>query len=193
MLRADTLQADGDRALCYCDKPAISIDDAALVETMVTISESFEAYGHRRMQAAPRHSGFVVDHKKIRRLTRAHDLQPRQRRRQIAATDGDYDLPIFQNLAKDIILDGPSQLRVADITYVGITTGFAYVAVILDAWSRKVVGYAIGRSIDVRLTLAALRSAIERRRPPPGCTHHTGRGRRVWSRWIDGALRQPLR
>ena len=60
--------------------------------------------------------------------------------------------------------------------YVAIQAGFVYVAVILDAWSRKVVGYAIARSIDVRLTLAALRSAIDKRRPPPGCVHHTDRG-----------------
>ena len=73
-------------------------------------------------------------------------------------------------------VDGPNQLWVADITYVAIVEGFAYVAVILDAWSRRVVGYAISRSIDVRLTLAALNAAIERRKPPPGCVHHTDRG-----------------
>ena len=84
--------------------------------------------------------------------------------------------------------DGPNQLWVADITYVAIQAGFVYVAVILDAWSRKVVGYAIGRSIDVRLTLAALRSAIEKRRPPPGCVHHTDRG----SQYAAGRYRQAL-
>jgi putative transposase len=71
---------------------------------------------------------------------------------------------------------GPNELWVADITYIAIATGFVYLAVILDAWSRRVVGYAIGRSIDVRLTLAALRAAIEVRRPPPGCIHHSDRG-----------------
>lgn len=156
----------------YYDKPAISIDDTALVETMAMISESFEAYGYRRVQAALRHRGLVVNHKKIRRLMREHDLQPRRRRRYIATTDGDHDLPIFPNLAKDMVPDGPNQLWVADITYVAITVGFVYVAVILDAWSRKVVGYAIGRSIDVRLTLAALRSAIESRHPA-ACTTRT--------------------
>ena len=73
-------------------------------------------------------------------------------------------------------VDGPNQLWVADITYVAIVDGFVYVAVILDAWSRRVVGYAMSRSIDVRLTLAALNAAIERRKPPPGCVHHTDRG-----------------
>ncbi|WP_314963978.1 DDE-type integrase/transposase/recombinase [Bradyrhizobium cosmicum] len=68
------------------------------------------------------------------------------------------------------------QLWVADITYVAIAGGFVYVAVILDAWSRRVVGYAISRSIDARLTLAALAAAIEGRKPPPGCVHHSDRG-----------------
>ena len=172
----------------YYDKPAISIDDTALVETMVMISDSFEAYGYRRMQAALRHRGFVVNHKKIRRLMRDHDLQPRRRRRYVATTDGDHDLPIFPNLAKNMVPDAPNQLWVADLTYVAIQAGFVYVAVILDAWSRKVVGYAIARSIDVRLTLAALRSAIDKRRPPPGCVHHTDRG----SQYAAGHYRQAL-
>lgn len=172
----------------YYDKPAIGIDDTALVQTMVAISDSFEAYGYRRMQVALRHRGFVVNHKKIRRLMREHGLQPRRRRRYVATTDGDHELPIFPNLAKHIVPDGPNQLWVADITYVAIAAGFVYVAVILDAWSRKVVGYAIGRSIDVRLTLAALRSAIEKRKPPPGCLHHTDRG----SQYAAGRYRHAL-
>jgi putative transposase len=77
---------------------------------------------------------------------------------------------------RELTIDGPNQLWVADITSVAIIEGFAYVAVILDAWSRRTVGYAISRSIDVRLTLAALNAAIEPRRPPPGCVHHSVRG-----------------
>jgi putative transposase len=172
----------------YYDQPARSIDDTALVETMGEIADSFEAYGYRRMQAALRQRGFIVNHKKIRRLMREHNLQPRHRPRYVATTDSAHDLPIFPNLAKDMVPDRPNQLWVADITYVAITGGFVYVAVILDAWSRRVVGYAIGRSIDVRLTLAALRSAIEQRRPPPGCVHHGDRG----SQYAAGLYRQAL-
>jgi putative transposase len=84
--------------------------------------------------------------------------------------------PIFPNLAANLVPDGPNQLWVADISYVAIAVGFVYVAVILDAWSRRVVGYAISRRIDTRLTLAALRAAVEARRPPPGCIHHSDRG-----------------
>jgi putative transposase len=158
------------------DLPARSIDDTALVETMGEIADSFEAYGYRRMQAALRQRGFIVNHKKIRRLMREHNLRPRHRRRYIATTDNTHDLPIFPNLAKDMVPVGPNQLWVADITYVAITGGFVCVAVILDAWSQRAVGYAIGHSIDVRLTLAALRSAVDQQQPPSGCIHHGDRG-----------------
>ena len=85
-----------------------------------------------------------------------------RRRRYVATTDSDHDQPIYPNRIKELTVDGPNQLWVADITYVAINEGFAYVAVILDAWSRRAVGYAISRSIDARLTLAALNAAIER-------------------------------
>ena len=159
----------------FYDKPAAQ-DDTAIVEAIAAICEVFEFYGWRGVRAELRHRGLIVNHKKIRRLMREHDLQPRQRRRYVATTDSDHDQPIYPNRAKDLAIDGPDQLWVADITYVPIHEGFAYVAVILDAWSRKAIGYAISRSIDVRLTLAALNAAIDRRRPPPGCIHHTDRG-----------------
>jgi putative transposase len=157
----------------YYDAPPVAPDDTAIVETMSAIRDEFERYGWRRMQAHLRQQGLVVNHKKIKRLMREHDLQPRMRRRYVATTNSDHDHPIFRNLAKDKAVDGANQLWVADITYVAVATGFVYVAVILDAWSRRVVGYAISRSIDVRLTLAALNAAIEDRRPPAGCLHHS--------------------
>jgi putative transposase len=158
------------------DKPAAQ-EDTAVVEAIAAICEEFEFYGWRRVRAELRHRGLIVNHKKIRRLMREHGLQPRRRRRYVATTtDSDHALPIYPNRAKDATVDGPNQLWVADITYVATVEGFAYVAVILDAWSRRAVGYAISRSIDVRLTLAALTAAIERRKPPPGCIHHTDRG-----------------
>ena len=148
----------------FYDKPATQ-DDTAIVAAISTICEEFEFYGWRRVRAELRHRGLTVNHKKVRRLMREHDLQPRRRRRYVATTDSDHDQPIFPDRAKDLTIDGPDQLWVADITYVAILDGFAYVAVILDAWSRRAVGYAISRSIDVRLTLAALNAAIERRNP----------------------------
>ena len=91
-------------------------------------------------------------------------------------TDSDHDGPIFRNLARGFCPTGPNQLWVGDITYIRIASGFVYLAVILDAWSRRVIGYALGQQIDTRLALAALRAAIEMRRPPPGCIHHSDRG-----------------
>src|SRR5436190_8992211 len=107
---------------------------------------------------------------------REHGLSPKQRRRYVATTDSDHDEPIFPNLAAEMAPNGPNQLWVADITYVAIATGFVYLAVILDAWSRRVVGYAISRSMDARLTIAALKAAIRSPAPPARCVHHSDRG-----------------
>ena len=149
----------------YYATPASATDDTAIVEAIAAICDEFEYYGWRRVQAALRQQGMIVNHKKIKRLMREHDLQPRMRRRYVATTDSDHDQPIFPNRAKDITVDGPDQLWVSDITYVAIASGFVYVSVILDAWSRRVVGYAISRSIDVRLTQNAV--VVGRRKPGP--------------------------
>ena len=82
-----------------------------------------------------RQEGLVVNSKKVRRLMREHDLQPRRRRRFVATTDSGHDLPVFPNLASNIVPDSPNQLWNGDITYVAVASGFVYVALILDAWS----------------------------------------------------------
>ena len=173
------------RSTFYAERAAA--DDTAIVEAIAAVCDEFEFYGWRRVRAELQHRGLIVNHKKIRRLMREHDLQPRRRRRYVATTDSDHDHPIYPNRAKDLTIDGPNQLWVADITYVAIREGFAYVAVILDAWSRRAIGYAISRSIDVRLTMAALTAAIERRKPA-GCVHHSDRG----SQYAAQAYREML-
>jgi putative transposase len=160
----------------YYDAPRVKTDDAEIVANIAAICDEFEAYGYRRVGAELRHRGMVVNSKKIRRLMREHDLQPKRRRRFVATTDSDHDNPIFPDLARDKIVTGPNQLWVADITYIAIATGFVYLAAILDAWSRRVVGYAISRSIDARVAVAALKAAIRVRQPPKGCIHHSDRG-----------------
>jgi putative transposase len=160
----------------YYDGPPRRTDDAEIIATMKAICDEFEAYGYRRIGAELRHRGLVINSKKVRRFMRDHDLQPKRRRRFVATTDSDHDAPIFPNLARDRIIDGPNQLWVADITYIAIAAGFVYLAAILDAWSRRVVGYAISRAIDARLALAALKAAIRTRQPPKGCIHHSDRG-----------------
>ena len=154
------------------------------------ICDEFEAYGYRRLDAELRHRGIVVNTKKIRRLMREHALNPKQRKRFIATTDSDHNYPIFPDLAKNMTPDGPNQLWVADITYVAIATGFVYLAAILDAWSRRVVGYAISRSIDARLAVAALKAAISTRNPPRGCVHHSDRGSQYASEDYRAVLRE---
>ena len=174
----------------FYDTPDARASEASIVAEMKTICDEFEAYGYRRVGAELRHRGIVVNAKKVRRLMREHALNPKQRRRFIATTDSDHNYPIFPDLAKKMKLDGPNQLWVADITYVAIATGFVYLAAILDAWSRRVVGYAISRSIDARLVVAALKAAISTRNPPRGCVHHSDRGSQYASEDYRAVLRE---
>jgi putative transposase len=160
----------------FYDAPARRAGDGEIIAAIAAISEEFEAYSYRRVGAELRHRGMAVNTKKIRRPMREHDLQPKRRRRYVATTDSDHEAPIFPNLAPSVVVTGPNQLWVADITYIAITTGFVYLAAILDAWSRRVIDYAIGRSIDTRLALAVLKAAIHARQPPRGCVHHSDRG-----------------
>ena len=153
----------------YYDAPNVAVNEAELVTRIQAICEEFETYGYRRVGAALRQQGIVVNGKKVRRLMREHDLQPRRRRRFVATTDSAHHLPVFPSLARHVVPNGPNQLWIGDITYVAVTAGFVYVALILDAWSRRVVGYAISRSIDARLVVAALNAAIASRKPPRGC------------------------
>jgi putative transposase len=119
---------------------------------------------------------------------REQDLRVRPKRCFVVTTDSDHDGPIFPNLAKDLAPSGPDQLWVADLTYIRILSGFVYLAVILDAWSRRVVGWALSRRIDADLALAALEAAIASREPPPGCVHHSDHG----SQYASGPYRARL-
>jgi helix-turn-helix protein len=116
----------------FYDAPAARLDDVEIVGRMRTICDEFEAYGYRRVGAELRHQGVVVNHKKIRRLMREHDLQPKRRPRYVATTDSNHDGPIFPDRARDRIVNGPNQLWVADITYIAIAAGFVYLAAILE-------------------------------------------------------------
>ena len=152
------------------------IDEARLVERIKQIAAEWPAYGYRRITAELHAEGRVVNHKKVMRVMRENGLSVRARRRFVVTTDSNHDGPIFANLARDVTPTCPNQLWVADITYIAIASGFVYLAAVLDAWSRRVVGYAIGQRIDARLALAALRAAVASRAPPPGCIHHSDRG-----------------
>lgn len=150
--------------------------DEGLVAEMRAITDEFEAYGYRRVGAELRHRGRVVNGKKVRRLMREHDLNPPRRRRFARTTDSGHDGPVFPFVARNYEVHGPDQLWVGDITYVAVATGFVYLSVILDAWSRRVVGHALARDLEARHTVAALERAIALRRPLPGCVFHSDRG-----------------
>jgi putative transposase len=175
----------------FYDPPPAPVGPDELVTRIGAICDEFECYGYRRVGVALRQQGVVVNGKKLRRLMREYDLQPKRRRRYVTTTDSDHAGPIFPDLAKGVVADGPNQLWVADLTYVAISGGFVYLAAILDAWSRKVVGYAISRSMDARIAVAALKTAIRNRVPAKGCIHHSDRGSQGGFKWssqhLDGS------
>jgi putative transposase len=161
------------RSTYYVEPQGQPIEEARLVERIKEICAEWPCYGYRRVTAELHATGHLINHKKVMRLMREHGLTVRPRRRFVATTDSNHDGPIFSNLAKDVVPTGPNELWVADITYIAIAVGFVYLAAILDAWSRRVVGYAIGRRVDARLALSALRAAIAARGPSRGCIHHS--------------------
>jgi putative transposase len=151
-------------------------EEARLVARMREICAEFPRYGYRRVTAQLKAEGARVNHKRVSRIMREQDLRVRPKRRFVVTTSSDHDGPIFPDLAKDLAPTGPDQLWVADLTYIRVLGGFVYPAVILDAWSRRVVGWALGRRIDAELALAALEAALANRKPPRGCVHHSVRG-----------------
>ena len=152
------------------------VAEARLVARIHAICAEFPRYGYRRVTAQLKAEGERVNHKRVARIMREQDLRVRPKRRFVATTNSDHDGPIFPDLAKDTVPSGPDQLWVADLTYIRVLTGFVYLAVVLDAWSRRVVGWALGPRLDADLALAALDAAIAGRGPPPGCVHHSDRG-----------------
>jgi putative transposase len=150
--------------------------EARLVARIHAICAEFPRYGYRRVTAQLKAEGEQVNHKRVARIMREQDLRVRPKRRFAVTTDSNHDGPIFPNLAKDLAPTGRDQLWVADLTYIRILSGFAYLAVILDAWSRRVVGWALGRRIDADLAIAALEAALAAGEPPQGCVHRSGRG-----------------
>jgi transposase InsO family protein len=133
-------------------------------------------YGYRRISAELRRKGMLVNHKRVARIMREDNLLAVQPRQFVLTTDSNHELEVYLNLARRMKLTGIDQLWVADITYVRLRAEFVYLAVILDSFSRKVVGWALERTITSRLAIAALQQAIRERQPRPGLVHHSDRG-----------------
>ena len=123
-----------------------------------------------------RRRGLLVNHKRVARLMREDNLLAVQPRAFVVTTDAQHDLEVYLNLAGRLTLTGINQLWVADITYIRLKGEFVYLAVILDAYSRKVVGWALDRTLAARLPIAALAHTLAERHPPPGLVHHSDRG-----------------
>jgi putative transposase len=136
----------------------------------------FPAYGYRPMTVALQNAGWNTNRKQVLHWMRTDNLLALRRKRFVITTDSRHGLRVYPNLAKDLPPTAANQLWVADITYIRLRTEFVYLAVILDAWSRKVVGWALGRTLETELTLAALRMALDARQPAPGLIHHSDRG-----------------
>lgn len=151
--------------------------DADLRDKIEFVQAEYSAYGYRtvRIQLS-RHYRLVVNEKRIRRIMRKYSLFQEVKRRFVSTTDSNHKHPVYPNLLKGLEVTGINQVWVADITYIRIMTGFVYLAVILDIFSRRVVGWALSKRIDHELTVAALHMAIQARNPGPGIIHHSDRG-----------------
>jgi transposase InsO family protein len=151
--------------------------DTELHDLIQRIVVAHNGYGYRRItRELTRSFCITVNHKKVLRLMREDNLLCLTKRGYLTTTRSDHGLVIHPNLAADCVPSALNQLWVADITYIRLTDEFVYLAVILDACSRRCIGWALERYLDVRLTLAALHTALATRSFLPGLIHHSDRG-----------------
>ena len=139
-------------------------------------------YGYRRVGKDLKQQGWRVNHKRVARIMAEDNLLAVRRRKYIVTTESEHDLHVFRNLAATLKLSGINQLWVADLTYIRLREQFLYLAVVLDAFSRRVVGWALDESLEASLVIAALRKAIAERKPGFGLVHHSDRGTQYASR-----------
>lgn len=164
----------------YYEKSAAAeqkaVKDLDLRDGIERIVLEFAGYGCRRVTAELRRRGWVVNRKRVLRIMREESLLCQIRRRFVPTTDSTHGFGIYPNLIKDMELDGVNQAWSSDITYIRLPTAFCYLAAVLDAYSRRCVGWRLSRLIDTSLTMAALEMALASRRPDPGLIHHSDRG-----------------
>ena len=164
-------------------------NDMELRDAMQRIALEMPAYGRRRITAELRRRGWAVNHKKVHRLMREDNLLCVRRRKFVVTADSNHGRGIYPNLARDMMLTSMDQLWVADITYIRLREEFVFLAVVLDAFSRRVIGWALDRTLEDSLTLAALRMALSRRIVKPGLVHHSDRGSQYASDDYTGLLK----
>lgn len=150
--------------------------DRELRDLIHKIADELPTYGYRRVCAELERRKKPANHKPVRRIRREENLLCLRRRSFVRTTDSRHVFKVYPNLAKEMVPTGTDQLWVADITYIRLLGEFVYLAVILDAFSRCVIGWELGRTMEGELTLAALRMALRRRQISPGLVHHSDRG-----------------
>jgi putative transposase len=150
--------------------------DIDLRDEIQRIALEWPSYGWRRITAELHRRGWKANHKRVLRIMREDNLLCLRRRKFVVTTDSHHSRKVYPNLAGQMTLSGLNQLWVADITYIRLETEFVYLAVVIDAFSRRVIGWALDRTVEDDLTLTALRMALEARRPSPGLVHHSDRG-----------------
>jgi putative transposase len=151
-------------------------EEMALRDAIQRLAVQDRHYGYRRIVVSLHREGWVVNHKRVLRLMRQDNLLSIRRRRFVVTTDSDHRWRVYPNVARRMVATDIDQLWVADITFVRLQQEFIYVAVILDVYSRRVVGWSISRCLDSRFALQALETALKQRRPLPGLIHHSDRG-----------------
>jgi putative transposase len=161
-----------------------------LRDAMQKIALESPAYGYRRITAELQQQGFEVNHKRVLRMMREDNLLCVRRRIFVVTTDSHHSLPVYPNLAREMTPAAINQLWVADITYIRLRAEFVYLAVVLDAFSRRAIGWALGRTLEANLAIAALRMALLERQPSPGLIHHSDRGVQYASYGYTEMLRQ---
>ena len=150
--------------------------DADIRGKVEQIRVQFPRTGYRMLLRHLKRSGVVIGETKLRRIIERFELQFKHKKRFVATTDSKHSHKVPPNLIEEMTIDGPNQVWTVDITYIRINTGFVYLAVVLDLFSRKVIGWAISKRIDGNLTIDALEMAIKRRKPKRGVIHHSDRG-----------------
>ncbi len=191
MLRMCDLGHVSRAGLYRCDDKAESPEnDLDLRDDIQKIALEFPYYGRPRITAELKRRGWEVNHKRVGRIMREDNLLCLRRRKFVVTTDSNHSLRVYPNLAKDMELTGIDQLWRADITYIRLETEFVYLAVVLDAYSRRIVGWALDRHLEDDLAIAALQMALKRRTPSKGLTHHSDRGVQYASNDYTGLLKE---
>jgi transposase InsO family protein len=151
-------------------------DEIELRDRIQRIALDWPAYGTRRIVAQLGRDGLRVNRKKIQRIVREDNLLCVTKRRFVSTTNSAHSLPLYRNLARDIEVTGLNQLWIADITYIRLRHEFVYLAVVLDACSRRVIGWCLDQTLESSLAVRALQMALSERKPTPGLIHHSDRG-----------------